>query len=234
VVGAIDGSHIPIKAPSKDSVDYFNRKKFYSVVLQAVCDSQYKFLDIYCGWAGATHDSRVLRNSPFYNLFNNNAPSRPPRTYILGDGGYPNNDWLLVPYKDNGHLTQIQTHYNYKHSATRIKIEQAFGLLKSRWRILQNPIDANIEIIPHIVSCCCILHNICEERKELINQVDIISDSGLLSNGVISENNTNNSIQRDLVANDIFSRRHRRMIYQNDSDELEMEMQGKIIINYIC
>ena len=33
VIGAIDGSHIPIKAPHLFSVDYFNRKGFYSIVL---------------------------------------------------------------------------------------------------------------------------------------------------------------------------------------------------------
>ncbi|CAG8619642.1 11842_t:CDS:2 [Diversispora eburnea] len=88
---------------SDEEIKILTRKKFYSVVLQAVCDSQYKFMNIYCGWAGATHDSR--------------------------DSDYANNDWLLVPYKDNGHLTQVQNHYNYIDSATRIKIEQAFGLL---------------------------------------------------------------------------------------------------------
>jgi len=44
VVGAIDGSHIPIKAPTKYPADYFNRKHFYSIVLQAVCDHDGKFL----------------------------------------------------------------------------------------------------------------------------------------------------------------------------------------------
>lgn len=184
-------------------------------------------MDIYCGWAGATHDSRILRNSPFYNLFNNNILPRPPRTYILGDGGYANNNWLLAPYKDNGHLTNIQNHYNYKHSATRIKIEQAFGLLKSRWRILRNPIEVDVEIVPHIVTCCCILHNICEERKELIDQFDIIPDSGLISNGIQSDIQIINSTERDLIANYIFSRRYKRLIYQDNENELEMETQGK-------
>eukprot|EP00794_Sanderia_malayensis_P002226 gene2226-2535_t len=50
--GAIDGSHIPIKAPAEYHADYYNRKGCYSIILQAVIDSSYKFIDIYVDWPG--------------------------------------------------------------------------------------------------------------------------------------------------------------------------------------
>lgn len=59
-VGAIDGSHIPIKAPTDFHTDYYNRKGWYSVILQAVVDSKYKFIDINVGWPGKVHDARVF------------------------------------------------------------------------------------------------------------------------------------------------------------------------------
>ena len=37
VVAAIDRTHIPMKAPLNNHEDYFNRKHFYSYVMQAVC-----------------------------------------------------------------------------------------------------------------------------------------------------------------------------------------------------
>ena len=39
VIGAIYGSHIPILKPVESASDYFNRKGFYSIIIQGVVDS---------------------------------------------------------------------------------------------------------------------------------------------------------------------------------------------------
>ena len=64
--GAIDGTHILIIAPKDHPLDYWNRKQFHSIVMQAVVDHQYRFMDIYIGWPGSTHDARVLANSDVF------------------------------------------------------------------------------------------------------------------------------------------------------------------------
>ena len=67
-LGAIDGTHIPIKAPLVHHADYYNRKCFHSVILQGVCDSQCCFTDVFAGWPGRAHDSRVFGRSQIGNL----------------------------------------------------------------------------------------------------------------------------------------------------------------------
>ena len=57
--GAIDGSHIPIITPSVDPLDYISRKGFHSIVLQALVDHDYKFMNIFVGWPGSCHDARI-------------------------------------------------------------------------------------------------------------------------------------------------------------------------------
>lgn len=42
--GAIDGTHIPITAPPDNPAYYYNRKGFYSIVLQAVVDHLYRYV----------------------------------------------------------------------------------------------------------------------------------------------------------------------------------------------
>ena len=61
--GAIDGLHIPIIAPKDSHMDCYNRKGFYTIVLQALVDHQYRFLNVYTGWPRSVHDACVLSNS---------------------------------------------------------------------------------------------------------------------------------------------------------------------------
>ena len=64
--GAIDGSHIPILTPKDYPLDYYNRKGFHSIVLQALVDHEYKFMNIFVGWPGSCHDARILANSAVF------------------------------------------------------------------------------------------------------------------------------------------------------------------------
>lgn len=50
--GALDGTHIPIIAPASFPTDYYNRKGWYSVILQGLVDHTYCFLDFDVGWPG--------------------------------------------------------------------------------------------------------------------------------------------------------------------------------------
>jgi hypothetical protein len=60
-VGAIDGLAVKIAKPRLKDVpnpmQYYNRKQFFAVVLQAVCDGNRKFTWASLLGAGSTHDS---------------------------------------------------------------------------------------------------------------------------------------------------------------------------------
>lgn len=64
--GAIDGSHIPIIRPDESASDYYNRKGYYSIIMQAMVDFRGLFMDVYIGWPGKVHDARVFVNSALY------------------------------------------------------------------------------------------------------------------------------------------------------------------------
>ena len=66
VAGAIDGTHIPVIRPQDNPSDYYNRKGFYSIIMQAVVDFRGLFLDTYIGWPSKVHDARVFSNSSIY------------------------------------------------------------------------------------------------------------------------------------------------------------------------
>ena len=43
----------PIISPADNATDYFNRKKFHFIVLQAMVDHEYCFMNVYAGWPGS-------------------------------------------------------------------------------------------------------------------------------------------------------------------------------------
>jgi hypothetical protein len=166
-IGAIDGCHIAIKAPSTNSIDYINRKKFHSVILQGVCDSRMFFTDCDIRWPGSVHDARVLRNS---DLFHAVHESFQPEEYIIGDAAYPCLEWIIPPFKNNGRLTPQQVHFNKQLSSTRNVIERAFALLKGRFRRLKMLEMYDIHDTNRTILACCVLHNICLQHEEDVEE----------------------------------------------------------------
>lgn len=159
VIGVIDGCHIPIKKPLEHPSDYFNRKKFYSMILQGVCKNDLSFIDVDVRWPGGVHDARVLRTSSIYPI---GAQLCGDNYYILGDSAYPVLSWLIPPFKNNGHLTPAEVYFNKMLSKTRVKIEHAFGALKGRFRRLKEFLDIKeTQNIANIIVASCVLHNIC-------------------------------------------------------------------------
>lgn len=170
VVGEIDGCHIRMNCPKSNKEAYYNRKKYFSILLQGTVDSDKKFIDVHCGEPGSIHDAPMFRRSNICNQICANPSLMVQGGILLGDSAYPDYDFLVTPYKDLGNLSAKQIKFNYMHSATRIVVENAFGLLKSRFRILRFFESPNIKFITNCVVAACVLHNICIDGDETDNE----------------------------------------------------------------
>lgn len=160
IVGAVDGSHIPIVAPSIHAPDYYNRKGFHSVLLQGVVTSRCIFWDYDIGWAGSMHDSNLWSRTRIGRFC---EEGRLAPYALVRDASYPACPWMFPPFK--GHkdgLSREQYHWNFIQSSTRMCVERSFGLLKGRWRILLKRMEVKLQQVPDIVGACIILHNICQ------------------------------------------------------------------------
>ncbi|XP_058617592.1 putative nuclease HARBI1 [Onychostoma macrolepis] len=69
VIGAIDCTHIHIKAPpGPNEGDFVNRKGVHSINVQMVCDSMHHITNVEAKWPGSVHDSRNFRESHLCTL----------------------------------------------------------------------------------------------------------------------------------------------------------------------
>ena len=99
---------------------------------------------------------------------------------LLGDSAYPLLPTLLVPYRDNGHLTARQSKFNTIHSSTRSIIERAFGRLKGMFRRLKG-IECTYPVNSlHIIEASFVLHNFVlqHEHADTCDDMDDIIDGG--------------------------------------------------------
>ena len=162
-IGAIDGTHIAVHPPAAQQKAYLNYKRFHSIVLMAVVLPDKSFSSIFTGFPGSNHDAYVFQRSSLFDTLNSiqNPLFESKKYHIVGDSAFPLHSWLMTPYKKgSSSLSPSQRRYNYKHSATRIVVEQAFGDLLNRFKRC-NDVDADMEKVVKIVTSCCVIHNVC-------------------------------------------------------------------------
>ena len=118
-IGAADGKHVRILHPRNSGSEFYNYKGFFSVVLLAVVDADYKFIFADVGCQGRISDGGVLRNSLFWKALVNDSLGLPqPRLlpesadksfdgsytqnplpfYLAGDDAFPLENNIMKPY----------------------------------------------------------------------------------------------------------------------------------------
>ncbi|CAG2219100.1 HARBI1 [Mytilus edulis] len=96
VLGAKDGTHVRIQAPSEDEASFVNRKGVHSVNVQAVCDARGKFTNINANWPGSNYDSHIFRTSQVCtNMAENGGWAN---GVLLGDSGNSSRPFLMTSY----------------------------------------------------------------------------------------------------------------------------------------
>ena len=75
-VGALDRKHIAIKKYKNSGSEYFNYKGYFSVVLLALVDADYKFLWVNVGASGSSSDAQIFNRSKLKRRIENGTVSK--------------------------------------------------------------------------------------------------------------------------------------------------------------
>lgn len=173
-VGAIVGKHFRVNKRKQSASEFWKRKKYFSVFLQAVVDADYKFIAVEVGGRGKKSHDAAFQDSKLNELLSNGNYNLPPPkcvpgsgvilpNVIIGDEAYPLKTFLMRPYPGRG-IDDKKTTFNKRLSRARHCAECAFGILTNKWRLLLKPLETNLQHTHLIIKVACLLHNIVRER----------------------------------------------------------------------
>lgn len=134
-----------------------------------IADAEYKLLYVDVGRNGRYSDGGVFNRCTFAQALDSIQlclpPPKPlpgremPVPYVLvADDAFALRRNLLKPYSQRG-LTMVQRVFNFRLSHTRRIIENVFGIMSARFRVLRKPIYVDAEKTKKVVLACCVLHN---------------------------------------------------------------------------
>lgn len=146
----------------------------------AVCDADYIFTLVDIGAFGSQSDGEIFKESTFGQALESGTIKLPAAItkykyyvsyYFVGDEAFPLKSYILRPYPGKN-LNSEKRIFNYRLSRARRTIENAFGILVSRWQILLNNIIADVETVEKIVAATVCLHNfLCISEQDMQEKV---------------------------------------------------------------
>ncbi|XP_049277298.1 uncharacterized protein LOC125775091 [Anopheles funestus] len=170
-LGAMDGKHVGIKSPPNSGTNYYNYRKFFSVVLLGVVDSNSNFIFADVGSRGRISDGGVFKNTLLYHKLETNecnlpcpAPLSPSSNILvpymfLGDKAFPLTQYCLRPFGGLTERRSTERNFNERHSKARRCVEMAFGILSGRFRVLKKPIELEEGNAKKVIMAAIYLHN---------------------------------------------------------------------------
>lgn len=124
------------------------------------------FTYLLAGYEGSAHNTKVLNKA----MEKKKSLPVPDGCYYLGDAGYSNRTYLMVPYcgtryhlKEWGEVgarpATADELFNLWHSKLQNQVERSFGLMKRRWQVLQKAWEGSIRTQVKLVYALAAIHN---------------------------------------------------------------------------
>lgn len=190
ITGIIDCTHIAIVPPAAGNLNlprlvFLNRKNFFSINCQIICDSNLKILSMNARYPGSVHDAAIWTMSDVGLEVRRRYQNGERNSWLLGDSAYPLLPYLLTPII-GADPEEAEGRYTAFHCRARNTVERCFGVLKGRFRCLHpdRVLHYSPVFVPQIIYACAILHNIMRDANiDDIEGIDIAADNDHVNGG---------------------------------------------------
>ena len=155
---------VPSKKEAKNVRSFFSgHYQCYGINIQAAADHQSRFIHFAFAAPGVSGDRDAIKQCSFYEL----VESLPLGICFIGDAAYQPTEHMVPIYQGADKLNSKYDNLNYFASQCRIRVEMAFGMMQSKWGILQRPLTCSLQNMLWLVQAIARLHNLCiNERLE--------------------------------------------------------------------
>ena len=138
----------------------------------ALVDAEYKFLLVHVGASGSSSDAQIFNRGKLGIRIENGTSGLPPpeplgpggpdlHYFLLGDDAFALMPWLVKPY-NRRQLTREERVGNYRISREQRVVENAFGILVGRFRVLLTTMEQRPK---DFVLTCVVLHNMLRSHQ---------------------------------------------------------------------
>lgn len=175
-IGSVDGKHFRMTRPPSTGTLFYNYKHYYSLVMLAVADHQYRFIYMDVGAEGKSSDGGVWARTQLQEDLNDpanplNIPPPKPIAgvqqdvphYLVGDDAFPLRPNLMKPFPQLN-MTLRQRVFNYRLSRCRRVIENAFGILTTKFRLFRRELTMHPQNCEVVIGAAVTLHNMLREK----------------------------------------------------------------------
>lgn len=107
-----------------------------------MCDCKYRFSWFSYFFEGSSHDALARTLSRLEDWMKND--DTPGIFWVAEDEGYACKHMVITPYSSSLNQDKIETEFNYSLSSDRVPIEQVFGMLVSKRRILLKKLNYSV------------------------------------------------------------------------------------------
>ena len=173
---ADDGKHIQLMHPHNSGFWYINYNGFFSIVLMALADYDYKFLFADIGWKVRISDGSLFRNCDFYGALVWNELKLPLPTEVpplnpgwnstepvpfvfVGDDAFPLTNFCMKSYPLTV-LTEEERLFNFRLSHFRRISKNAFGIWSNTFCLFSTRICMQPEKTTSCALALIALHNL--------------------------------------------------------------------------
>ncbi|ETN63564.1 hypothetical protein AND_004722 [Anopheles darlingi] len=164
-IGAVEGRYVALKAPMSSETEHSQTKRNCNVVLLGVVDSNSNFMyadiDSSDGALCLTKLNAMLENDlhiPEPEELDMFSTVKVPYM-LLGDNGFPFSKHCIRPFEDAVSPGSIENHFNERLSIARCPVENAFGVLNNKFKILSRAILMDAAVARKVVLATVYLHN---------------------------------------------------------------------------